>query len=134
MAHMAKQGGNHNENLRPVRTKEEARARGRNGGIASGKSKRRKASLLRCAQMVLEADITPAIKSQIEKITGEIDDENDTLFTAAAAVIMKEAISGNVQAFRELKDIVKEIDGLCVEDEEQEDELSRALRELGEIL
>lgn len=131
---MGKRGGNHNENLQPVRTKEKARELGRNGGIASGKARRKKASLMRCAQRVLESDITPAIKKQIETITGELDDENDTLFTAAAAVMAKEAISGNVQAFRELKDIVKGMDEAFVDEDEQEDELSRSLRELGESL
>lgn len=134
MPSMAKRGGNHNENLRPVRTKEEARERGRNGGIASGKAKRKKASLMRCAQRVLESDITPEIKSQIERMTGELDDENDTLFTAAAAVMVKEAIGGNVQAFRELKDLVRDMDGAYVEDDTEEDGLSKALREWGESL
>lgn len=134
MERMEKKVRGNPSKLKPVRTKQEARERGRNGGIASGKARRKKASLIRCAQRVLESDITPAIKKQIETITGELDDENDTLFTAAAAVMVKEAISGNVQAFRELKDIVKGMDEAFVDEDEQEDELSRSLRELGESL
>ena len=34
-----------NENLKPVRTKREARERGRNGGIKSGEARRRTAAL-----------------------------------------------------------------------------------------
>lgn len=113
--------------------KEAAKA-GAKGGVNSGKSKRKKASLMRCAQRVLESDITPEIKSQIERMTGELDDENDTLFTAAAAVMVKEAIGGNVQAFRELKDLVRDMDGAYVEEDTEEDGLSKALREWGESL
>lgn len=122
------------QNLKPVRTKKEARERGRNGGIASGKARRKKASLMRCAQRVLESDVPKEIKKQIEKMTGELDDENDTLFTAAAAVMVKEAIGGNVLAFRELKDLVKNMDGAYLEVDDTEDELSKSLRELGESL
>lgn len=49
------------DNLRPVRTTEEARERGRKGGIASGKSKRR---------MAIERKI---IKEEIEKRMTEAD-------------------------------------------------------------
>lgn len=113
---------------------EEAAKAGAKGGVNSGKSKRRKASLMRCAQSVLEADITPAIKSKLESMVGAIDDENDTLFTAMVAVMAKEAIGGNVQAFRELKEIVRDMDAAYIEDEVEEDELSKSLRELGESL
>lgn len=121
-------------NLQPVRSTEEARKRGRNGGIASGKARRKKASLMRCAQRVLESDITPSIKEKLEQMVGEIEDENDTLFTAAVAVMAKEAVGGNVGAFRELKDLVRDMDNAYVEDEQEEDDLSRSLRELGESL
>lgn len=124
------------ENLIPnsERTPSELREQTRKAGIASGKARRKKASLMRCAQRVLEADITPGIKNQIETITGELDDENDTLFTAMAAVMVKEAIGGNVSAFRELKDLVRDMDNVFIDDETEEDELSKALREWGESL
>lgn len=46
------------ENLRPVRTTEEARERGRNGGIASGKVRREKKLLRELAQMILDEEVT----------------------------------------------------------------------------
>lgn len=120
------------QNLKPVRSTEEARERGRNGGIASGKARRKKASLMRCAQRVLEAEIPKEIKGSIQKMVGELDDENDTLFTAAVAVMAKEAIGGNTHAFAQLKDMVQDMDAAYIEDEQEEDELSRSLRELAE--
>ena len=122
------------QNLKPVRSTEEARERGRNGGIASGKARRRKASLMRCAQRVLESEMPKEIRQGVQKMVGEIDDENDTLFTAAVAVMAKEAIGGNTHAFAQLKDIVQDMDAAYIEEEAEEDELSRSLRELGESL
>lgn len=122
------------QNLKPVRSTEEARKRGRNGGIASGKARRKKASLMRCAQRVLESEMPKEIRQGVQKMVGEIDDENDTLFTAAVAVMAKEAIGGNTSAFAQLKDIVQDMDAAYIEDDTEEDELSRSLRELGESL
>ena len=121
-------------NLDPhkIRTAEEAREKGRNGGIASGKARRKKASLMRCAQRVLESDIPKELKPQLEKIVGEVEDENDTLFTLAVASMTKEAISGNTHAFAQLKDLVQDMDAAYIEDEQEEDDLSRSLRELAE--
>ena len=122
------------QNLKPFRTVEEAREKGRNGGIASGKARRKKASLMRCAQRVLESDIPKELKPNLKKIIGEVEDENDTLFTLAVASMTKEAISGNTSAFAQLKDLVQDMDAAYVDDDMEEDELSRSLRELGESL
>ena len=130
---MANPNGNIN-NLDPVQSTEEAKKRGRNGGIASGKARRKKASLMRCAQRVLEADIPKEIRQGVEKMVGKLDDEHDELFTAAVAVMAKEAIGGNTSAFAQLKDMVQNMDAAYIEDHEEEDELSRSLRELGESL
>ncbi|MFR1208981.1 MAG: hypothetical protein ACLSED_07350 [Sellimonas intestinalis] len=45
------------QNLKPVRTKREARERGRNGGKASGAVRRRKADFRRTLNMLLTAEI-----------------------------------------------------------------------------
>lgn len=56
------------ENLKPVRTKSEARERGRNGGKASGESRRRKADFRKILNLLLTAQInnpewTPILNS-----------------------------------------------------------------------
>lgn len=45
------------KNLQPVKTKEEARERGRNGGIASGVSRRRKRALREAIDLFLSLDV-----------------------------------------------------------------------------
>lgn len=108
---------------------------GAKGGVASGKAKRKKASLLKCAKTVLEADIPDKLKKQVTKLAGELDDENDTLFTAATAVMAKEAMSGNVQAYRELKDIMRMIEeNVTVDESIEDDEFSLAMEALGKSL
>lgn len=131
---MAKEDGY--SNLKPLntRTKEEQRKIQSMGGKASGEARRRKASLMKCAQRVLQADIPKELKPSLEKMIGEYDDDVDTLYTLAVASTMKEAIGGNISAFRELKDIVQDMDAAYIDDHEEEDELSRSLRELGESL
>ena len=57
------------QNLRPVRTKEEARERGRAGGIASGKARREKANLRKLMAMMLEEDIPSGDMTYSEKLT-----------------------------------------------------------------
>lgn len=61
-----------NENLKPVRTKSEARERGQNGGKASGESRRRKADFRRTQNLLLTAEInspewTPALQINSRK-------------------------------------------------------------------
>lgn len=57
-----------NENLKPVRTKSEARERGRAGGKASGEARRRKADFRRTLNALLTTEIdstewTPILKA-----------------------------------------------------------------------
>lgn len=121
------------ENLIPFRSTSEARESGRKGGIASGKARRRKASLMKCARRVLESPMTPSLRKSIEKMTGELGDDEDMLLTATVAAITNKALKGDVAAFRELKDIMGQMEG-TYQGEEYEDDLSRSLRELGESL
>lgn len=63
------------KNLKPVRSTEEARKRGRNGGIASGKSRREKRTLQNILNTILENDVenSPQFKEIAAKlgISGE---------------------------------------------------------------
>lgn len=106
------------------------------GGIASGKARRKKASLIRSAQTILEADMPKKVKSSIEKLAGTVEDENDSLFTAATAVMVKEALDGNVQAYRELLKAVDMIESsVRIDDSIDDDAMSASLEEFaaGEI-
>jgi hypothetical protein len=83
------------QNLKPVRTKREARERGRNGGKASGAVRRRKADFRRTLNMLLTAEIdSEEWKPVLEALGVEC-----TLESALNMAMIKEGLSGNVKAY-----------------------------------
>ena len=84
-----------NENLRPVRTKSEARERGRNGGQASGKSRRRKAAFRENLNLLLTLDIDDDEWAPLLRSLGL----ECTLETALNMAMIKEGLAGNVKAY-----------------------------------
>lgn len=83
------------QNLKPVRTKREARERGRNGGKASGAVRRRKADFRRTLNMFLTAEIDrEEWKPVLEALGVEC-----TLESALNMAMIKEGLSGNVKAY-----------------------------------
>lgn len=83
------------QNLKPVRTKSEARERGRRGGKASGKSRRRKADFQKTLNMLLTAEIdSEEWKPVLEALGVEC-----TLESALNMAMIKEGLAGNVKAY-----------------------------------
>lgn len=83
------------QNLKPVRTKREARERGRNGDKASGAVRRRKADFRRTLNMLLTAEIdSEEWKPVLEALGVEC-----TLESALNMAMIKEGLSGNVKAY-----------------------------------
>jgi len=80
------------QNLRPASSSEQARERGRKGGIASGKSRRNKIMLRDCLEALLEAKIT---NEDGKKITGA---------EALSAELFQKALSGDTKAWEILRD------------------------------
>lgn len=70
-----------NENLRPVRTKSEARERGRVGGIKSGEARRKQKSLKAIADMLGGLEIKGEKNKQILRDFGVAEEDlvNDTI-------------------------------------------------------
>lgn len=122
------------DNLQPVRTEEEARAKGRAGGIASGKARRKKRALLESARAVLESDMPEKMAKTIEKMFGKLEEDDGNIFAAMVAVMAKEALSGNVGAFNSLKDLAARIDDKQSEREVEDDPLTKSLEEMAKEL
>jgi len=95
------------KNLKPVRTKSEARERGKNGGKASGAARRQRKTLKDNMNMLLGMDVTGT--RDFNKLTAmgipveEID--NAMLLTAA---LFQRAKSGDVAAYKEIRDLIGE--------------------------
>lgn len=126
------------KNLKPYKkgelSSEEAKKRGSKGGKASGESRRRKKALLETAGAILSRDIPKSLLPTIEKITGELTEDESTLFAATTAVMVKEALKGNTRAFNSLKDIVLQIEEKQADKELEDDEMSKALEEIAKEL
>lgn len=86
-----------NENLKPVRTTEEARERGRNGGKASGKKRRE----LKTMKLMLDYLLAKKIEN---KQTGK----KVTTLEAIMLAQIKQALSGNTKAVTFIRDTLGE--------------------------
>lgn len=85
------------ENLKPVRTKKEARERGKNGGIKSGEARRVKKTMKEMLEILLE--------KQIENSrTGEQVSYREAILTSC----IKKAIKGDVKAAQFIRDTAGE--------------------------
>lgn len=95
------------DNLIPVRSEDEARERGRKGGIASGKTRRRKKELRKELQDLLSiVTDNPKILANLDAL-GVPTDNGATLQTAMTASMIYQAIKGNVKAFNAIKDVLE---------------------------
>ena len=103
---MAMKGGNP-QNLNPVQSKEEARERGRNGGIASGKARRKKRTMKDAAKMLLDMAVAnPAVEKKMLEFG--IPEEDITNQVAIMVAMVNQATKGNVKASTFLRDTIGE--------------------------
>ena len=85
-------------NLRPVRTKSEARTRGRSGGLASGEARRARITL----RAALEELLSMPVKDESGIETGE------TMQHAIAVALIEKALKGDTKAFEIIRDTIGE--------------------------
>lgn len=121
------------ENLRTP-TSSEAREIGRKGGIASGEARRKKKTCAEIAMRVINSELNAETRAKVEKVTGPLGDDEDTLYAAALAQVVTKAVKGDLKAFRELQNVVDRAQGASAVQERKDDPLSAALKELGESL
>lgn len=95
---MAKKGGAP-ENLKPVRSTEEAKKRGRNGGKKSGEVRRRKRDAQQAARLILNLPVsTDAMENNLKKML--VDEEDFTNRVALFARAFTQAMTGDVKAMQ----------------------------------
>lgn len=85
------------KNLKPVRTKEEAKKRGRNGGIASGQARRKKRSMEQAVKLLLNLPVNNNSMEKGMEAMG-IDETEMTNQMAVIISMWREAVQGNVRA------------------------------------
>jgi len=92
------------EDLQPVRTPQEAKARGRNGGVASGQARRRKKMLKELISVALEQTFHAGfLPTDLERrMDGHLFGE------LVAARLIHEAVKGNLRAMSLLLNLESE--------------------------
>ena len=96
-----------NDNLIPPRTKDEARERGKNGGIASGKARREKKALRETMEEMLKV----ALKDDnLLETYGKFGfaKKGMTMQDAIVAAMIHQAAKGNVKAYQAIKETITE--------------------------
>lgn len=112
------------ENLKPVRTKSEARERGRNGGIKSGESRRRTAALRDTMNRLL------TMKVEIEGLSDVLrSDGGDSTYEEVITMAMiQQAMLGDVKAYKAIMQVVGQTNKSDADLEEQRIRTDRAKR------
>lgn len=94
-------------NLKPVRTEEEAREKGRRGGIKSGEARRRKRDMKKAAQLLMGLDISsPKLQEQVKSFGVADEDVNNQM--AVLVSMFLQATKGNVRAAEFIRDTMGE--------------------------
>lgn len=96
------------ENLKPCRTTEEARERGRKGGINSGKRKKEKKKLKEIAEMLLDMKAPDDIIAKFEQLYPDLDAKEMTNRLAIVQRLILNALAGDNKAFELLRDQIGE--------------------------
>ena len=100
------------DNLTPFRSVEEAREAGRKGGVASGKTRRRKKAMKQAAAMLLNMDVSSsgAFGKEMKKRLAALglDEDDVTYQDALLASILLEAMKGDVRAAEFMRDTAGE--------------------------
>ncbi|MCM1259638.1 MAG: hypothetical protein NC182_01680 [Prevotella sp.] len=94
-------------NLKLIRTTEEARERGRNGGIASGKAKRKRKAMAEAADALLSLKVKdPKVIAKLEKMGIKAKDMNNQMAMLVGQLI--KATNGDTRAAEYLTNLVGE--------------------------
>ena len=84
------------KNLKPVRSKSEARERGKNGGVKSGIARKRKQELKKTIEMIMRLPVDENTKSILEQLG--VDDKDQSVQTAIVVAQALKAMRGDTKA------------------------------------
>ncbi len=93
-----KEGGEmaNEKNLKPVRTKSEARERGKNGGVKSGIARKRKQELRKTIEMIMQLPVDEQTKRILEQLG--VDNKDQSVQTAIVVAQAMKAMRGDTKA------------------------------------
>ena len=107
------------EDLLPVRTKEEAKQRGHNGGVKSGEARRAKKTIRDVAKYLMNSEVSKDMPNVKETLRRMGVPETDQTYQAAVAVrlMQKAMLDGDTSAIRLLGELTGDLgpDGYAVD-------------------
>lgn len=116
------------ENLKFIKSTEEAREKGRAGGIASGKARRRKRAMREAADLFLSLPITD--RRKLKKLKAkELDEEDIDQQMAMIAGLVEAAQNGDAAC----ANVIVKLLGEALPGTDSTDELEKAAQILGGV-
>ena len=106
---MANPNGNI-QNLQPVTTKEEARKRGRNGGIKSQQVQRERKKAKECMEMILSLKTTSKKQKELMSNMGIADEEQQNIMALMASMFARAVTTGDPNAVKSVLELVGEME------------------------
>lgn len=103
---MAKKVRPTDKNLRPVQSKEEARERGRKGGIKSGEARRKKKSVKECVKLFAELKPSKNVTEQLKSVG--IPEDSANYLMAMVVGVSQRAMKGDPKAFKMINEFLGE--------------------------
>lgn len=91
------------DNLKPIQSVEEAKEKGRKGGIASGETRRKKKSWAQQIELLMSLPVKQTKTKEALSQLGIEDNEQNNLMAMNVAMY-QQALKGNVSAFNSLRD------------------------------
>jgi len=95
------------QNLRPVQTKEQARERGRAGGLKSGEIRRQKKTMRETLENALKMELSERKLKELGADTELMNGEHSILSAIVASAI-REAINGDIRSLQMIRDTIGE--------------------------
>lgn len=96
------------KNLKPCRTTEEARERGRKGGIRCAQVMKQRKTLKEIANMLLDMAAPEDVKNKIKEICPDLNEKEMTNRLAIVQRLIIDAIAGDNKSFELLRDQIGE--------------------------
>ncbi len=116
---MAKSKYNGAANMKPVRSKSEAKERGRNGGVKSGESRRQKRDMREAAKALMEMKVVGENNKRNLKNFGVVEEDQNYTTAIVVRLMQKALVDGDTNSIRLLAELTGQIskNGIAQQDE-----------------
>ena len=98
------------QNLQPVQSEKEAKIKGRNGGIKSGETRRKRKQARECMELILSLKTKSDKQKQLMSNLGIKDKDQQNIMSLMASMYARAVTTGDPNAVRSVLAIAGELD------------------------